>query len=473
VPGASGNPPVQVTLDSAASAARAGQISQSLNNSLAAGTLQTDQNTPVPVTKPDGQFIFGGSGTTLNAPSYGNGYNFVTDPTGGNTVTVGAGASLISGSTIPGGLGDTIFGSGNDTIAAGSGNNSIVVGSASGAGNSIVTGTGNDTISATGSSTVDAGLGANVVFSANSTGNLSDVLSSGQDTVVATGTGNQLLIVSGNNGLVVADQGAGGATSVDATGAGIGILGAGAGSLSVTVAGTNDTVSAGNSGPTTVVASSNAVVFGGPGTLQFIGESTGTPTVIGYGGSQENLQIGSQGAVFVDNGAGANVTSGAGQATIFGAADAVVNIFGSQAGALYVAGPGNETVNASQSTISGASGNQFWAGSDPTGNNLLVAGSGTDTLCAGAGNDTLAGGLGSDAFVFFRSQTAGTNVTTVTNFNSSDSVFLVNYGESTQQILNTANVGGSGLTLTLSDNTKVTFTGVNQVSTLWGHILSG
>jgi Ca2+-binding RTX toxin-like protein len=465
VPGANGTP-VSVQLNSAASAARAGQISQNLNASLAAGTLQVNETNPVQVTKPEGQFIFTTAGNALDTATYG--YNFVTDPVGGNAVTVGSGASFISG-----GAGDTIFGSGGDTIAAGAGNNSIVVGSAPGAGNNIVTADGNDTISATGSSTVDAGLGANVLFTANSAGNLTDVLSSGQDTIVASGSGNQVLIVSGNNGLVVADQGAGGATSVDATGAGIGILGAGAGSLSVTVAGANDTVSAGSAGPTTVVASSSAVVFGGPGTLQFIGESTGTPTVIGYGGSQENLQIGSGGAVYVDNGAGANVTSGAGQATIFGAADAVVNIFGSQAGALYVAGPGNETVNASQSTISGASGNQFWAGSDPTGHNLMAAGSGTDTLCAGAGNDTLAGGLGSDAFVFFKSQTAGTNVTTVTNFNSSDSVFLVNYNETTQQVLDTANVGGVGLTLTLSDNTKITFAGVNQVSTLWGHILSG
>jgi len=99
--------------------------------------------------------------------------------------------------------------------------------------------------------------------------------------------------------------------------------------------------------------------------------------------------------------------------TTFGGSGGEVNVFGSQSGALYVAGAGNETVDAAQSTISGPTGNLFWGSSAAGSNDLMIAGAGTDTLAAGAGHDTLTGGPGSDAFVFFQSNTAGTNVTTI------------------------------------------------------------
>ena len=89
----------------------------------------------------------------------------------------------------------------------------------------------------------------------------------------------------------------------------------------------------------------------------------------------------------------------------------------------------------------------------------------------GAGHDTLTGGPGSDAFVFFAAQTAGANVTTINNFGGSDGAFILNYGETAAQVLATASVDGSGLTISLSDNTRITFTGMTQVSSLYGHIL--
>jgi len=450
-------------MNSPQSLAVANQISDKLFAARNAGTLQTNETPAHPsnVTLANGQFILKSSGNVVNTA--GHGYNYASDLVGGNRVTIEAGASMISGQ-----LGDTIFGLGADTIAAGGGNNDITVGSAPGAGNEIVTADGNDTICATGSSTIDAGLGANVVFSLNSTGNVSKLLSSGQDILVETGSGSQVASVSGHQTLVVVDQDAGGASSVIASGLNIGILGVGAGSLSVTISGANDTLSAATSGPTAVVASSNAVVFGGPSSLSFIGEGTGTPTIVGYAGSQESLRFGAGGGVFADNGADANVTVGAGQATIFGGAGGVINVFGSQSGALFVGGAGNETVDASQSNMSGGTGNAFWAGS---GNDVLIAGAGAATLGAGAGHDTLTGGPGSDAFVFFAAQTAGANVTTINNFGGSDGAFILNYGETAAQVLATASVDGSGLTISLSDNTRITFTGMTQVSSLYGHIL--
>jgi len=448
-------------MNSTASLAVADQISNKLFAASNVDKLQIDKTLTQVKPGYDGEYILDTSTNVVNATGYG--YDFVSDLIGGNRVSIDAGASMISGL-----LGDTIYGLGADTIAAGGGNSDITVASAPGAGNEIVTADGNDSISATGSSTINAGLGANVVFSANATGNLSEVLSSGQDTIVETGNGRQVASVSGHQTLVVVDQSAGGTSSVVASGYDIGILGSGAGSLAVTISGANDTLSAASSGPATVVASSNAVVFGGPGTLTFIGEGTGTPTIVGYPGSQENLSFGAGGAVFSDNGADANVTVGASQATVFGGAGGVVNIFGSQAGALFVGGWGNETVDAAQSSTSGPAGNVFWAGN---GNDVLIAGSGTATLGAGVGHDTLTGGAGSDAFMFFARQTAGANVTTINNFDGSDGVFILNYGETLNQVLGTASVGSSGLTISLSDHTRITFTGVTQVSSLYGHIL--
>ena len=73
--------------------------------------------------------------------------------------------------------------------------------------------------------------------------------------------------------------------------------------------------------------------------------------------------------------------------------------------------------------------------------------------------------------MFFARQTAGANVTTINNFDGSDGVFILNYGETLNQVLGTASVGSSGLTISLSDHTRITFTGVTQVSSLYGHIL--
>jgi len=451
-----------------------------------------------------GDTIFGAGGDTIAAGGGAGGssitvvdntpdslkYNIVggigsdtINATGGGTIVGGAGANLISSANL---FGETsyVLSNGADSVYATGGGNEVVSVSGANALVSVAQGSGGQaSVTASGTDTIVAGGAGNTSVTASGTGNV--IMSSGSgalyaalndanDTLSAATSGPVTIDAFGSNASVAINQASTGTASVNASGSNIGVLGGGAGSLAVTVSGSGDTVSAATTGAATVDASSSPVIYGGPGDLTFIGESTGTPTIVGYAGSTENLLIGGQGAVYSNNSAITDVTSGAGQVTIFGADQGVVNIFGSQSGALFVAGAGGETVNASQATISGANGNQFWANTASGSNDVLIGGAGTDTFSAGGGHDTLTSGSGSDAFVFFKANTNGTNVTTINAFNSNDGVFLLDYGygSSTDQVFSTAQVINGSLTLTLSDNTKIAFTGITQVSSLYGHVLT-
>src|SRR6185437_8055036 len=114
-------------------------------------------------------------------------------------------------------------------------------------------------------------------------------------------------------------------------------------------------------------------------------------------------------------------------------------------------------VNAQASTILGSA-------------DLILGGAGNDTLSGGAGSSTLAGGAGNNIFSF--SSVVHGGVTTVTDFNSNDQVNLVGYGsDAGATALANAAVSGGNTTLTLADNTKITFLNTS-VAQLTGHITS-
>jgi Ca2+-binding RTX toxin-like protein len=163
------------------------------------------------------------------------------------------------------------------------------------------------------------------------------------------------------------------------------------------------------------------------------------------------------------------VTSGPGQATIFGGSNSIVTFIGSQAGALFVATSGNETLNAAGSSTA----NLFSGGSNDA-NASMVGGSGADSLIAGNGSDTMSGGGGNNVFAFIASGTAGAQ-DYITDFNSNDTLLLHGYAssQSAASVLAGASVGLNGVTLTLSDSTKITFTNLTSTSALTNHIISG
>jgi hypothetical protein len=74
--------------------------------------------------------------------------------------------------------------------------------------------------------------------------------------------------------------------------------------------------------------------------------------------------------------------------------------------------------------------------------------------------------------VFFASGTDGAH-DTITDFTSGDSLYLLGYAssQSASSLQNAATVSPAGVTLTLSDQTTITFTDLSSVSSLNGHIL--
>jgi Ca2+-binding RTX toxin-like protein len=158
---------------------------------------------------------------------------------------------------------------------------------------------------------------------------------------------------------------------------------------------------------------------------------------------------------------------------LFGASNGSDITFSSSTGsAIYVAGSGSETLDASGSST----GNLLIGTADTAaGASLIKAGTGNDTLEGTGGNATLTGGSGDNLFLFNKGLVfGGAPHDIVTDFTASATnlVLLANYGasEAAGALAGATTVGGN-TTITLSDNTKITF---NNTSTaqLQGHVFS-
>jgi Ca2+-binding RTX toxin-like protein len=102
---------------------------------------------------------------------------------------------------------------------------------------------------------------------------------------------------------------------------------------------------------------------------------------------------------------------------------------------------------------------------------VLIGGTGNDTLNAGVGATTMTGGGGVNLFQFGH---VGGGSVTVTDFNGNDTVLLSGYdtGAANTALANAVSSNGS-TTITLSDNTKITFLNVSGATSLTGHVISG
>ena len=392
---------------------------------------------------------------------------------GSNDFTV----TLTNGDVGNNGSNNTVVGtSGNMTVAAG-GVNDIIFGGSGSLSVAGQAGNAGDTIAAFGASTATillaneatnpASVGSSGALVFGGTGALSVTVQDAANTIVGGSSGtntidlqsisgsldNHNLVVGGSGALTVKDDGTsdtiGAFGTTQATLAGSQGVFFGLSSSSVLEDGSNDTIVAG-SGTASVTAggsSSGLVLVGGSGTLIFTG---GANPVTVLGGSGVT-----------------SITGGAGGITLFGAANG--NAYFNGSGSLtFLAGAGNETLDAA-----GSSGNNnLVAGSDSNGNDSLVGGSGTNSFIAGAGADTMASGSGNNAFAFFAQATDG-KADVVTNWTQNDSLFVVGYSpaDSAQGLLDNATIGANGVTLTLSDNTTITFTNLTNTTELQGHIL--
>ncbi len=353
-----------------------------------------------------GQAVFPGINNTVNLTLA---ERIVLVNGGGPNTIAGGGAT---GQQVLADDGDLTYftGGGSGTIATGNGRN--VIGSTLGSFN-ITTGSGDDTILGLGGTvTATGGAGHNVMFTG--TGQTSYV-ARGDDTVLGVG---------------------------DTTGLGSDTVGVEA-SQSLRIAHNANRLTFVNGG-------GSSTVYGGFGS-----SGTGSATVFG----------GKGGGIFQGGKTGHNVLLGQeGTVTLFG---------GGEADLLYVAGVGNNLLvaGAGNETLLGAvnsGGSYYFAGNNTASaaaSTQIAAGSNADTIIAGTGNPTVDGGLGADLLVFANGQAGGSTVIDGFRAGEGDRVMLVRYeaGE-LDRALSRAQVANGSTTLTLSDNTRITFSGVGNLN---------
>lgn len=315
-------------------------------------------------------------------------------------IDLNGGAGLLDGVavTVQGGVANAVGGRGATTLIGTAGANRLTAGE----GAAFITGLG-------GGDVLIGGMGQ-------------DTIVSGGDSIVVTGTKGSLVVLAADDILL-------------SHGADVAIAGQGEALVGAFDAG--------------------LTLFGGAGELTFVNavETGGASTVVGGSGSA-TLFGGSGGGVLAGGSGGRNViVAGTGAATVLGGGNGDVIFAQGAARQVVSAASGNATLNGAAAS----GGTTFFAGS---GANLLSLGSGGDTVFAGTGQATVFAGAGPDVFAFTRGRAGGSSL--VSGFDlKQDRITLQGYGAAELQgALGGAKSDAAGTTITLSDNTRVTFVGV-------------
>jgi len=272
-----------------------------------------------------------------------------------------------------------------------------------------------------------------VIIPGSDNGNWGIYTGGGNDTVLAVGGGNDTI-------------GAGRGHNDIQLGSGHDLV-LSTGRDNITTGGGHDTIDA--------TGAVSDLVKGGTGHVLFLGGAGGVTL---FGGAGSDTFEGGSGHALVYGGQGGHnsLLGGTGEATLFGGgAGDHLYAQGAKGQALF-AGIGNETLSAETATGH----DTLVAGS---GNDLLIGGSGHDTFYGGTGASTMLGGSGHDIFAFVKSLNGGTDL--VMNFTSADKIDLQGFGKhAVQDALNSQTFAPAGVTITLSDNTRVTFAGIAELT---------
>ena len=229
-------------------------------------------------------------------------------------------------------------------------------------------------------------------------------------------------------------------------------------------------------GSMTVVARTAPVtVFGGFGDIVVAnGSATGSLVVGGLGnttvsgGTGSITAFGASGSsLLVGGSAGGNVlVGGSGFATLIGGGSGDLLFATNLAlGTRQVlsAGGGNETLVGGGTT----QGNTYFAGNNAAGvtaNTVIGAGVGNDTIFAGTGNATVDGGAGADLVAIVNGRAGGAVLVNGFDAGSGDRITLQGYAPGAVQAAVASSVAGAaGVTVTLSDNTRITFGGLARI----------
>lgn len=393
---------------------------------------------------------------------------------GNDIVYTGVGAA---GTVVLGSGNDMVFARGNDLIMAGPGSDTI---GALASANVLVYGTGgalNFSIDGTGTGTVGGGSGSNTVYGAGGGGVFSGgaagsnvlIAGLGATTLFGGGAGDKLFTEGGAGDLAVAGSGnetiyGGGSTgddtiytgAFDGSGNSVAVLGAG---NDLVYARGTDIIAAG-SGSATIgaVGAANVFAYGTGGRLTFFNGS-GTATVGGGGGS-DTLYGGQGGGEFFGGSGGANVlVAGVGASTLVGGGPGDVLTAVNRGGDVLIAGTGNETLNGAQS--GGA--DSFFAKAATA---QIFGGYGADRFFGGTGAATITAGSGADVLGFVNGAAGGK--LTVVNFSlTRDQLYLEGYGAGAgAAAVRGATLGGGSSSITLPDQTRITFVGLSSIGGL-------
>lgn len=431
---------------------------ESLGNEVTAFSAAVAGATVVEPTGSTIQGPRGGLGNVATATTINEIFSSSSSPT---AYTIGGGGqytavltsvpTTITGSTAGG---DTLVAASNVTYDAVGGNNNIALmygenvyngGSASG-----------DTVTGSeGSDTINTGTGATTVFSGYGTSNivLNDTVTAGDFAFL--GDGHALVTANGLNDTVwaaVSGQRIFGSDTVASSAKLTVIVASKTGNPGFTG---NDFIVGGSAQLTVLDSIGGNTIFGGSGALTFVGEQrpslvvansifagTGGATV--YGGDENSLTIGSA------------------------ASDPVAHVF---------AGLGNETLNGA---FADGGVNFFLANStgqatapNPAINDTAIGGNGANYFSTGSGNKSLVAGAGTN---WFDINLGGPSAQiTISDFAQNNNNIINLVGENSAQIAaaeQTAHLNSNGnLQLTLSDNTTVTFVGINSLGQISNHII--
>ena len=290
-------------------------------------------------------------------------------------------------------------------------------------------------------------------------GGLTYLTDGGSGTIVAAGGANRIVTsATGPAGWYVS-TGAGNDTLASLTGddtlsAGLGhnqvILGSGDNLVDVSG---HDTILAGTGAETVAIESGgSAVVFGASSTLLFIGGNL-ADTVDGGSGTA-TIFGGTQGGDYIGGSAGNNLIYAAGTITGGGSGDQLYAT-GTIATQIH-AGAGNESLSSALS--SGA--DTLFAGS---GADTITLGASPNTVVAGTGAATIFGGMAPAVYEFIKGSAGGSDL--ISGFDAGGTVKLVGYDQNEiTNALNSAKTTAGGTTITLSDDTKITFAEVADLS---------
>jgi Ca2+-binding RTX toxin-like protein len=271
-------------------------------------------------------------------------------------------------------------------------------------------------------------------------------------------------------------------TSVSATVTGV------SGNDQITDGGTSSVINLGRVATTVSATSGGPVVFGSDtsGKLFFSGGTAaatvyagvGATTVFANAGGGQFFAGKATSFLFVGGGGASTVVGGAGSSTLFGGASGR-DLLVAGAGASTVVGYGSGVVIVGRGTggdvlVAGA-GAETLVGSADGGNDVLFAGTGPDALFGGTGSDTFvastggaemvagAGHAGRDVFLFNNGSAGSAN--TIWNFvQGQDQVALFGFGRSVvANVLAAASVKDGSTTITLPDNTRITFASIGNL----------